>query len=67
MVYAELSDFDPKANNSKPPATHHTEYADISHILTAERDNDYEDIPPRSDEGDYATIREVSRSNSIAI
>ena len=65
-MYAELSDFEPKASNSKPPAPHHTEYADISHILT-EPDNDYEDIPPRSDEGDYAHIREVNRSNSISI
>jgi hypothetical protein len=66
-VYAELSDFDPKASNREPPAAHHTDYADIAHIRT-EPDNDYEDIPPRSNQGEYASIREVTnRSNSISI
>ena len=66
LVYAELSDFNPNASSSTPPEPHHTDYADIAHILTS-RDNDYENIPARSDEREYECIRNVNRSNSISV
>lgn len=66
LVYAELSDFDPNASSSNPPEPHHTDYADIAHILTS-GDNDYEDILPRSDKPEHDCIRNVNRSNSISV
>lgn len=66
LVYAELSDFTDNVDNRGPLAANHTEYADIAHVLR-EDNNDYEDIPARAIEGDYATIDDVKRSDSISV
>lgn len=67
-MYAELSDFVPRSDDSKPPPRQDTDYADIEHVAREQpTDNDYEDIPLRSDEAAYASIKDIKRSNSISI
>ncbi|XP_028412700.1 neural cell adhesion molecule 1-B-like [Dendronephthya gigantea] len=72
LVYAELSDFVPRSDDSRPPPRQDTDYADIEHVVkeqatAASTDNDYEDIPLRSDEEPCASTKDVERSNSISI